>query len=62
MRFAASSPLTDGLGASAAFYHVHSFAADPEDPADVLGRGDYGGPFVSVVSAGASRRYAMQAL
>jgi glutamine amidotransferase len=50
VRFASASPLTEGLGASAAFYHVHSFAAEPEDPADVLGSGDYGGPFASVVA------------
>jgi len=50
VRFTGPSPLTEGLGASAAFYHVHSFAAEPADEADVLGRGDYGGPFVSVVA------------
>jgi glutamine amidotransferase len=50
VRFARPSPLTDGLGETAAFYHVHSFAAAPADEADVLGRGDYGGPFVSVVA------------
>jgi glutamine amidotransferase len=47
--FARDSPLTEGLGRRAAFYHVHSFAAVPDAGADVLGRGDYGGPFVSVV-------------
>jgi glutamine amidotransferase len=47
--FARPSPLVEGLGASAAFYHVHSFAAHPEDDEIVLGRGDYGGPFVSIV-------------
>ena len=52
VRFTGASPLLEGLGASAAFYHVHSFAAEPEDPADVLGSGDYGGPFVSVVARG----------
>jgi imidazole glycerol-phosphate synthase subunit HisH len=50
VRFAGASPLLEGLGASAAFYHVHSFAAEPEDPGDVLGTGDYGGPFASVVA------------
>ena len=43
------SALTAGLPAAAAFYHVHTFAADPADPADVLGTGDYGAPFVSAV-------------
>ncbi len=47
--FTRSSPLTEGLGASAAFYHVHSFAPRPADEDVVLGRGDYGGPFVSIV-------------
>jgi imidazole glycerol-phosphate synthase subunit HisH len=47
--FTRPSPLTDGLGDAAAFYHVHSFAARPADDAVVLGRGDYGGPFASIV-------------
>ncbi len=47
--FTRPSPLTEGLGPSAAFYHVHSFAARPEDDEIVLGRGDYGGPFASIV-------------
>ena len=50
VRFGRASALTEGLGEAAAFYHVHSFAAVPADEADVLGRGDYGGPFVSVVA------------
>jgi imidazole glycerol-phosphate synthase subunit HisH len=44
------SPLTDGLPDRVAFYHVHSFVARPGDAGDVLGRGDYGGPFVSMVA------------
>jgi glutamine amidotransferase len=47
--FTRPSPLTEGLGASAAFYHVHSFAARPDDDDVVLGRGDYGGAFTSIV-------------
>jgi len=39
----------EGLGECAAFYHVHSFAPRPDDDEVVLGRGDYGGPFVSIV-------------
>jgi glutamine amidotransferase len=50
--FERSSPLTEGLGESAAFYHVHSFVPEPEDPADVVGHGEYGGPFVSIVQRG----------
>ena len=45
-----ASPLTEGLPDRCAFYHVHSFVARPADAADVLGRGDYGGPFVSIVA------------
>jgi glutamine amidotransferase len=50
VRFERRSPLVDGLGDEAAFYHVHSFAPHPADEADILGRGDYGGPFVSIVA------------
>jgi glutamine amidotransferase len=48
--FTRHSPLLEGLGERAAFYHVHSFAAVPDADSDVLGRGDYGGPFVSIVA------------
>jgi glutamine amidotransferase len=44
------SPLTGGLPDRCAFYHVHSFVARPGEAGDVLGRGDYGGPFVSIVA------------
>jgi imidazole glycerol-phosphate synthase subunit HisH len=47
---ARASPLVEGLPERCAFYHVHSFVAHPADAADVLGRGDYGGPFVSIVA------------
>jgi len=50
VRFTRPSPLTAGLGEAAAFYHVHSFVVEPADGDDVLGRGDYGGPFVSIVA------------
>jgi glutamine amidotransferase len=50
--FARTSPLTEGLGEAATFYHVHSFVPEPEDADDVVGRGDYGGPFVSIVQRG----------
>jgi imidazole glycerol-phosphate synthase subunit HisH len=43
------SPLTEGLEPECAFYHVHSYVAHPSEPSDVIGRGDYGGPFVSIV-------------
>jgi glutamine amidotransferase len=47
---ARESPLTEGLPERVAFYHVHSFVARPAEASDVLGRGDYGGPFVSIVA------------
>jgi glutamine amidotransferase len=52
VRFTRPSPLTEGLGEGAAFYHVHSFAPRPADDEVVLGRGDLGGPFVSLVEQG----------
>jgi glutamine amidotransferase len=50
--FTRDSPLLEGLGGATAFYHVHSFVAAPAEEGDVLGRGDYGGPFVSIVARG----------
>jgi glutamine amidotransferase len=50
--FERESALTHGLGESAAFYHVHSFACRPSDPADVVGTSEYGERFVSVVERG----------
>jgi imidazole glycerol-phosphate synthase subunit HisH len=44
--------LTDGLGEATAFYHVHSFVCEPEDDGDVVGRGEYGERFVSIVERG----------
>ncbi len=42
------SPLTDGLGERAAFYHVHSFVCRAIN-SDVVGRGEYGERFASIV-------------
>jgi glutamine amidotransferase len=47
--FARPSMLTEGLGDAAAFYHVHSYACRPREESDVVGRGDYGERFVSIV-------------
>ena len=49
VRITRPSPLTEGLGEAAAFYHVHSFVARPVADLDVLGCGHYGGPFASIV-------------
>ena len=50
--FERDSALTEGMDGAAAFYHVHSFACRPADPADVLGTSEYGERFVSVVERG----------
>ena len=53
VRFERPSPLTAGLPeAGCAFYHVHSYAARPRDPADVVGITTYGEPFVTVAAHG----------
>ena len=52
VRFERPSSLTEGLGEAAAFYHVHSLACRPAEPADVVGSGEYGEPFASVVERG----------
>jgi glutamine amidotransferase len=44
------SPLTEGLPERVAFYHVHSFVARPAEESDVVGCGDYGGAFPSIVA------------
>jgi glutamine amidotransferase len=47
--FERPSALVAGLGEAAAFYHVHSLAPVPDDERDVVGRGEYGERFVSIV-------------
>ena len=50
--FERPSALTEGLGAGAAFYHVHSFACRPAAHEDVVGCGEYGERFASIVERG----------
>jgi glutamine amidotransferase len=50
--FERPSLLTAGLGDAAAFYHVHSYACRPREESDVVGRGEYGERFVSIVERG----------
>jgi imidazole glycerol-phosphate synthase subunit HisH len=50
--FVRPSTLTDGLGDAAAFYHVHSYACRPREETDVVGRGEYGERFASIVGRG----------
>jgi glutamine amidotransferase len=51
--FERPSPLTAGLPpAGCPFYHVHSFAARPRDPRDVIGTTTYGERFATIVGRG----------
>jgi glutamine amidotransferase len=50
--FERDAKLVEGLGEAAAFYHVHSFVCEPEEESDVVGRGEYGERFVSIVERG----------
>ena len=50
--FERPSTLTEGLGAAAAFYHVHSYACRPADPRDTVGTSEYGEVFASIVERG----------
>ena len=50
--FERPSALTEGLGEAAAFYHVHSLTPEPANDHDVVGRGEYGERFVSIVERG----------
>ncbi len=52
VRWRRRSALVAGLPDPAAFYHVHTFVPEPDDPSIVLGRGEYGAPFVSFVARG----------
>jgi len=45
-------PLLEGLEADARYYFVHSFAAEPADPGDVIGTSVHGNPFASAVARG----------
>ena len=47
--FTRPAAITSGLGERAAFYHVHTFTCRPADEDDVVGRGEYGEPFASIV-------------
>lgn len=48
----AADPLFAGLGESALFYFVHSYAPVPADRADVIGWTDYGTRFAAAVRRG----------
>jgi glutamine amidotransferase len=50
--FSRPSALTEGLGEAAAFYHVHTYACRPREEPDVVGLGEYGERFASIVERG----------
>jgi imidazole glycerol-phosphate synthase subunit HisH len=53
VRFERASRLTAGLPQDGcAFYHVHSLAPRPRDPADVVGTTEYGERFATIVEQG----------
>jgi glutamine amidotransferase len=53
VRFERPSALTAGLpGSGCPFYHVHSYAARPADPGDVVGTTAYGERFATIVGHG----------
>jgi glutamine amidotransferase len=53
VRFERRCPLTERLPeAGCPFYHVHSFAARPADPVDVVGTAEYGERFATIVQHG----------
>jgi imidazole glycerol-phosphate synthase subunit HisH len=51
VRFECASPLTRELPSRGCpFYHVHSFAARPRDPGDVVGSTEYGERFATIAA------------
>jgi glutamine amidotransferase len=50
VRFTRSHPVTGALPERGHYYFVNSYYAQPADPADVLGRTEYGVEFSSVVA------------
>ena len=49
---AKGSPLFDGVPDRSYFYFAHSYHVEPSDQSVILGRTDYGKPYVSAVSRG----------
>ncbi|OJW17760.1 MAG: imidazole glycerol phosphate synthase, glutamine amidotransferase subunit [Planctomycetales bacterium 71-10] len=43
-------PLLEGIGEDPSVYFVHSYHAEPDDPADVAATSDYPEPFTAVVN------------
>lgn len=51
VEFTRPDPIIQGLEDEARFYFVHKYYVEARDETAVLGRTDYGGPFVSVVQS-----------
>jgi glutamine amidotransferase len=47
-----ASPLLAGVPQDVAYYHVHGYSPEPEEPDDILGTAEYGRRFVTAVSRG----------
>jgi glutamine amidotransferase len=52
VRLLRETPLFAGVPEGAHFYFVHSYYAEPEDAAQVVGQTEYGTPYCSVIEAG----------
>ncbi len=52
VRWGRSGELADGIADGTPFYFVHSFAARPDDPADVVATAEWGERFACVVARG----------
>lgn len=50
VRFEGDHPMIASLPASDIYYFVHSYRPEPEDPAIIVGRADYGGSFAAAVA------------
>jgi glutamine amidotransferase len=50
VRFERRSPLTSGLGEGRPFYHVHSYAARPAVPEEIVATCEYGERFATMVA------------
>ncbi|MGJ7917435.1 imidazole glycerol phosphate synthase subunit HisH [Massilia sp. LXY-6] len=50
LRQVRAHPLWEGVEDGAYFYFVHSYYAQPANPADTIGEADYGGPYCCAVA------------
>jgi glutamine amidotransferase len=52
VRFSGAHPMLERLPPEDVYYFVHSYRVVPADPAHVVGRADYGGPFAAAAARG----------